>query len=137
MERALGRKQSSAASTLNTTPVMQRRAFLAAAGALAAATQIPTAQAKAAASGACTSGMVPSASKSRVAPLIRGQQPGTLLSREEIAASVSGARAWKVRYISADVNGVLHEVSGLVIAPTAAGAACCARGSRSSRRPGS
>lgn len=100
---------------------MQRRAFLAAAGALAAATQIPTAKAKAAASGACTSGMVPSASKSRVAPLIRGKQPGTLLSREEITASVSGARAWKVRYISADVNGVLHEVSGLVIAPTAAG----------------
>ena len=100
---------------------MQRRAFLAAAGALAAATQIPTAKAKAAASGACTSGVVPSASKSRVAPLIRGKQPGTLLSQEEITASVSGARAWKVRYISADVNGVLHEVSGLVIAPTAAG----------------
>lgn len=100
---------------------MQRRAFLAAAGALAAATQIPAAKARAAASGACTSGMVPSATKSRVAPLIRGKQPGTLLSQEEIAASVSGARAWKVRYISADVNGVLHEVSGLVIAPKAAG----------------
>jgi len=103
--------------------MMQRRAFLAAAGALAAATQIPFAKAKdtVATSGACNPPTVPSSTKSRFAPLISGKTPGTLLSKEEIEASVSGARAWKVRYISKDVNGVLNEVSGLVIAPTATG----------------
>ena len=47
--------------------------------------------------------------------------PGTLLHQEEIATSVSGARAWRVRYSSRDVNGLEHEVSGLVIAPTGEG----------------
>lgn len=103
--------------------MMQRRVFLAAAGALAAATQIPFAKAKdkGATGAACNPTVVPSSTKSRFAPLISGKTPGTLLSREEIAVSISGARAWKVRYISKDVNGVLHEVSGLVIAPTAPG----------------
>jgi hypothetical protein len=59
----------------------------------------------------CDKSAVPSSTKSRFAPLISGKTPGTLLSQEEIAASVSGARAWKVRYISKDVNGVLNEVS--------------------------
>lgn len=103
--------------------MMQRRAFLAAAGALAAAAEIPLARAKekGAASSTCGQSVVPSAAKSRFAPLISGKTPGLLLSREEIAVSIAGARAWKVRYLSEDVNGVLHEVSGLVIAPTAAG----------------
>ena len=102
---------------------MQRRAFLAVASALAAATQIPKAQAnnKGVESVTCGKSGVPSSTKSRFAPLISGKTPGTLISQEEIGASVSGARAWKVRYISKDVNGVLNEVSGLVIAPTAAG----------------
>jgi len=96
--------------------MMQRRAFLAAAGALAAAIQIPFAKAKGqgATSAACNPPVVPSSTKSRFAPLISGKTPGTLLSREDIAVSISGARAWRVRYISKDVNGVLHEVSGLV-----------------------
>jgi len=103
--------------------MMQRRAFLAAAGGLAAATQIPFAKAKGngATSAVCNPPVVPSSTKSRFAPLISGKTPGTLLSREDIAVSISGARAWRVRYISKDVNGVLHEVSGLVIAPTAPG----------------
>ncbi|MBM5825625.1 MAG: hypothetical protein FJ054_09760 [Cyanobacteria bacterium M_surface_10_m2_119] len=103
--------------------MMQRRSFLAAAGALAAATQIPFAKAKnqGATSAACNPPVVPSSTKSRFAPLISGKAPGTLLSKEEIEASVNGARAWKVRYISKDVNGVLNEVSGLVIAPAATG----------------
>lgn len=59
----------------------------------------------------------PSASKPRLAPPVIGKKPGTLLSHEEIATSITGSRAWKVRYISKDVNHVAHEVSGLVIAP--------------------
>lgn len=47
---------------------------------------------------------------------------GALLSSEEVATSIAGARAWKVVYSSADVNGVPTVSSGLVIAPTAAGA---------------
>ena len=103
--------------------MMQRRAFLAAAGALAAASQIPLAKAKdqGTASGTCNPPVVPSSTKSRFAPRISGKTPGTLLAKQEIEASVNGARAWKVRYISKDVNGVLNEVSGLVIAPTATG----------------
>lgn len=42
---------------------------------------------------------------------------GTLLGHEEIATSLRGAIAWKVRYTSRDVNGRAHESSGLVIAP--------------------
>lgn len=47
---------------------------------------------------------------------------GTLLSQERIETSISGATAWRVRYVSRDVNDVTHEVSGLVIAPSEAGA---------------
>jgi len=102
---------------------MQRRAFLAVASALTAVTQIPMAQAKnkGVESVTCGKSAVPSSTKSRFAPLISGKTPGKLLSREEIAVSISGARGWKVRYISKDVNGVLHEVSGLVITPSTAG----------------
>jgi len=45
-------------------------------------------------------------------------KPGTLLHHEEIATSVVGAKAWRIRYSSRDVNGLEHEVTGLVIAPT-------------------
>lgn len=48
-------------------------------------------------------------------------EPGSLLSQERIDTGVRGARAWRVRYISRDVNGVAHEASGLVIAPEATG----------------
>lgn len=46
---------------------------------------------------------------------------GTLLAHEEIATSITGSRAFKVRYASKDVNGVSTESTGLVIAPAAAG----------------
>lgn len=49
--------------------------------------------------------------------------PGTLLRQEPIATNITGARAWLVHYASRDVNGVEHETSGLVIAPTGDGAA--------------
>jgi cephalosporin-C deacetylase-like acetyl esterase len=48
--------------------------------------------------------------------------PGTLISAEDQPTSITGARAWRVRYASRDVNGVSHEVTGLVIAPAATGA---------------
>ena len=48
-------------------------------------------------------------------------EPGSLLSQERIDTPITGARAWRVRYISRDVNDVAHEASGLVIAPDATG----------------
>jgi hypothetical protein len=59
----------------------------------------------------------PSSTKSRFAPPFAGGKPGDLLSREEIGTDIKGARAWKVRYVSKDVNDVVTEVTGLVIAP--------------------
>jgi len=47
--------------------------------------------------------------------------PGDLIHHEELATTITGARAWKVRYHSADVNGQPHEATGLVIAPQAPG----------------
>ena len=51
-----------------------------------------------------------------------GGPPGTLLRQEPISTGITGARAWRVHYVSRDVNGVEHEASGLVIAPTDDGA---------------
>ena len=48
-------------------------------------------------------------------------EPGSLLSQESIETGITGARAWRIRYISHDVNDVAHEASGLVIAPAAMG----------------
>lgn len=48
-------------------------------------------------------------------------KPGELLKHDEIETSISGAKAWKIRYSSIDVNGNPHEVTGLVIAPAAPG----------------
>lgn len=47
--------------------------------------------------------------------------PGTLLHHEPIQTAITGAKAWRVRYVSRDVNGVDREASGLVIAPAGAG----------------
>ena len=47
--------------------------------------------------------------------------PGTLLHHETIPTNVPGARAWRVRYASSDVNGKPTESTGLVIAPIAEG----------------
>lgn len=49
-------------------------------------------------------------------------EPGTLLSQERQDTGIKDARAWRVRYVSRDVNGTAHEASGLVIAPRAKGA---------------
>ena len=59
----------------------------------------------------------PSSTKERFAPPFTGGKPGDLLSQKEIGTDIKGARAWKVRYVSRDVNGVPTEVTGLVIAP--------------------
>ncbi len=48
-------------------------------------------------------------------------QPGSLLSQESVDTAITGARAWRIRYVSRDVNDVLHETSGLVIAPAGTG----------------
>lgn len=48
--------------------------------------------------------------------------PGALLAHDEIETRIPGARAWRIRYASRDVNGAATESTGLVIAPTAAGA---------------
>lgn len=47
--------------------------------------------------------------------------PGALLHHEEIATALRGARAFRMRYASVDVNGVATESTGIVIAPAAAG----------------
>ena len=43
--------------------------------------------------------------------------PGELISHEEISTKLIGAKAWKVRYHSKDVNDRPFEVTGIVIAP--------------------
>jgi len=48
-------------------------------------------------------------------------EPASLLSQETIETEITGARAWRIRYISRDVNGVPQEASGLVIAPSETG----------------
>ena len=62
-----------------------------------------------------------SAKKARLAPPFTGGKPGDLLSHQEIGTDIKGARAWKVRYVSKDVNDVATEVTGLVIAPEGKG----------------
>lgn len=47
--------------------------------------------------------------------------PGSLLDQRPIDTSVAGARAWRIRYTSKDMNDVAQESTGLVIAPAAAG----------------
>jgi len=46
----------------------------------------------------------------------------SLLSSEAVDTAITGARAWRVRYTSRDVNDVPHECTGLVIAPDRHGA---------------
>jgi pimeloyl-ACP methyl ester carboxylesterase len=45
-------------------------------------------------------------------------KPGTLVDHKEIDTAITGAKARRIRYHSSDVNGKLHEVTGLVIAPS-------------------
>ena len=48
-------------------------------------------------------------------------QPGHLIHHEPVETSITGARAWRVRYLSRDMAGRDHEVTGMVIASVAAG----------------
>ena len=60
--------------------------------------------------------------KPAIAPPLIGHDPGSLLAHEAVDTAITGALAWRVRYVSKDVHGVQHEASGLVIAPKARGA---------------
>lgn len=51
----------------------------------------------------------------------RLRTPGTLLGSQSVATRISGAQAWRIEYVSLDVNDVSHRVTGLVIAPAARG----------------
>lgn len=59
-------------------------------------------------------------SKSPVPPPVTGE-PGTLLDQKPIDTGIKGAKAWRIRYISRDVNDATTESSGLVIAPAGRG----------------
>lgn len=62
----------------------------------------------------------PAAANPTPKPMIPGPakgEPGSLLTREPLETEITGARAWRVRYVSRDVNKIAHEASGLVIAP--------------------
>jgi hypothetical protein len=48
-------------------------------------------------------------------------QPGHLIHHEPVETSITGARAWRVRYLSRDIAERDQETTGLVIAPEAAG----------------
>lgn len=52
---------------------------------------------------------------------LTGYAPGALMNHESIATGIKGARAWRVHYATKDVNDVIHEASGLVIAPDGKG----------------
>ena len=41
-------------------------------------------------------------------------QPGHLIHHEPLATAITGARAWRVRYLSRDMAGRDHEVTGIV-----------------------
>ncbi len=45
--------------------------------------------------------------------------PGTLLDSRPVATAISGGQAWRITYVSRDVCDVAHDVTGLVIRPTA------------------
>lgn len=62
----------------------------------------------------------PSTPKAMIPQPPKGEA-GSLLSQETIDTGIKGARAWRIRYISRDVNNVAHEASGLVIAPEGKG----------------
>lgn len=47
--------------------------------------------------------------------------PGVLLRSESIDTRLTGARAWRIRYTTADVRGIVHESTGVVVAPDSAG----------------
>ena len=96
---------------------VQRRNFIAGLGGVAVAAPLLIACSR---GGGEKPSAPPPPSKPAVPPVVTGS-PGTLLSQESVETSISGARAWRIRYVSRDVNDVAHEASGLVIAPAGAG----------------
>ena len=52
---------------------------------------------------------------------LTGHTPGDLMRQERIDTGIKGARAWRIHYATKDVNDVVHEASGLVIAPEGKG----------------
>ena len=52
---------------------------------------------------------------------LTGYDPGTVIHQEPVDTDIKGARAWRVHYATKDVNDVVHEASGLVIAPDSRG----------------
>ena len=94
---------------------IERRTFIVGIGGVAFASPLIAACAKDTEK-KTTDGAAASAPKAMIPEPPKGE-PGSLLSRESVDTGIKGARAWRVRYISRDVNGVAHEASGLVIAP--------------------
>ena len=99
---------------------IDRRRFIAGIGGVAVAAPLLASCAKDTDKQSLEAGAAPSAPKPMIPEPPKGE-PGSLLSQEPIDTQIKGARAWRVRYISRDVNGVAQEASGLVIAPSAPG----------------
>ena len=103
---------------------IERRTFLAGLGTAAVAAPLLTSCAKDAeqkdTAKKSTEGAASSASKAMIPEPPKGE-PGSLLSQEPVDTQITGARAWRVRYISRDVNGVAQEAGGLVLAPSGTG----------------
>ncbi|WP_231971044.1 hypothetical protein [Polynucleobacter necessarius] len=53
-----------------------------------------------------------------VAKLTPEGKLGQVVKQEKIVASVKGAQAWRVAYISSDISGRKTVVTGMVVAPT-------------------
>lgn len=49
-------------------------------------------------------------------------QPGHLIHYEPLETAITGAQAWRVRYLSRDMAGTDHDVTGIVVAPAGDGA---------------
>ncbi len=45
---------------------------------------------------------------------------GQVMKKEKIATTIKGAQAWKIAYVSSDVAGRKHLVTGLIVAPLGA-----------------
>ena len=99
---------------------IERRKFIAALSGVAVAAPLLVSCSREAAEKDSNGAAAGPTSKSPVSPEVTGEA-GTLLSQEPIDTAIKGAKAWRIRYISRDVNNVAHESSGLVIAPAGRG----------------
>ncbi|MFM9034300.1 MAG: lipase family protein [Mycobacterium sp.] len=100
---------------------IERRKFIAGIGGVALAAPLLTSCARDAEKKAATEGAAAQTPKPMIPEPPKGE-PGSLLSEEPIDTGITGARAWRIRYISRDVNNVAQEASGIVIAPADKGA---------------